>query len=139
MFIVTHATKKDIYDYFQIDKHLPKWEYESKIRDKRCYIIGYNKKTIGVMRYNLLFDSIPFLTLIFVDKPYRNKGFGKQALQFWEKEMGQLGHKMVITSTQIDEEAQHFYRKLGYIDKGGLFLDNTPFEQPQELFMVKVL
>ena len=91
------------------------------------------------MRYNLLFDSIPFLTLIFVDKPYRNKGFGKQALQFWEKEMGQLGHKMVITSTQIDEEAQHFYRKLGYIDKGGLFFDNTPFEQPQELFMVKVL
>ncbi len=53
--------------------------------------------------------------------------------------MGQLGHKMVITSTQIDEEAQHFYRKLGYIDKGGLFFDNTPFEQPQELFMVKVL
>ena len=139
MFIVTHATKKDIYDYFQIDKHLPKWEYESKIRDKRCYIICYNKNTLVVMRYNLLFDSIPFLTLIFVDKPYRNKGFGKQALQFWEKEMGQLGHKMVITSTQIDEEAQHFYRKLGYIDKGGLFFDNTPFEQPQELFMVKVL
>ncbi len=138
MFLITHAVLKDANDYFKIDQHLPKSEYESKIRDKRCYIIHYNEKPIGVMRYNLLFDFIPFLTLIFIDEQYRNKGFGKQALLFWEKEMRQLGHKMVITSTQIDEQAQHFYRKLGYIDKGGLFFDNTPFEQPQELFMIKV-
>ncbi len=138
MFLITHAVLKDANDYFKIDQHLPKSEYESKIRDKRCYIIHYTEKPIGVMRYNLLFDFIPFLTLIFIDEQYRNKGFGKQALLFWEKEMRQLGHKMVITSTQIDEQAQHFYRKLGYIDKGGLFFDNTPFEQPQELFMIKV-
>jgi len=58
---------------------------------------------------------------------------------FWENEMCELGYKVVMTSTQIDEQAQHFYRKLGYIDKGGLFLDNTPIEQPQEVLMIKVL
>jgi len=58
---------------------------------------------------------------------------------FWEKEMLGYGYKIVITSTQVDEQAQHFYRKLGYIERGGIFLDKTPFEQPQEMFMIKVL
>lgn len=53
--------------------------------------------------------------------------------------MLELGYKMVMTSTQADEDSQHFYRKLGYIDKGCLLLDNTPFEQPMEMFMIKVL
>lgn len=53
--------------------------------------------------------------------------------------MSELGYKMVMTSTQVNEDAQHFYRKLGYIDKGAVFLDNTPFEQPQEMFMIKIL
>ena len=39
----------------------------------------------------------------------------------------------------VTEQAQHFYRKLGYMDRGSLFLDGTPFEQPQEMFMLKVL
>ena len=30
---------------------------------------------------------------------------------------------MVMTSTQVDEEAQHFYRKLGYKDAGGFVVD----------------
>ncbi len=44
-----------------------------------------------------------------------------------------------MLTTQVNEEAQHFYRKLGYLDRGALFLDNTPFAQPQELFLLKVL
>ena len=56
----------------------------------------------------------------------------------WEDEMRGLGYKMVMTSTQADEQAQHFYRKLGYVDRGCLVLDGTPFEQAQEIFMIKV-
>jgi len=46
---------------------------------------------------------------------------------------------MVMTSTRVDEQAQHFYRKLGYMERGSLCLDNTPFAQPQEIFLLKVL
>lgn len=87
----------------------------------------------------MFWDMIPFLTFIYLDEAYRGKGFGKKALMFWEREMKELGHKMLMTSTQVDEEAQHFYRKLGYKDKGSLFLDHTPFDQAQEIFMVKVI
>jgi ribosomal protein S18 acetylase RimI-like enzyme len=96
-------------------------------------------KPIGVMRYNLFWDNTPFLTLIIFEEAYRGKGFGRHAMLSWEKEMAELGYKMVMTSTQVDEGAQHFYRKLGYVDRGSLFLDNTPFEQPQEIFMLKNL
>ena len=34
-----------------------------------------------------------------------------------------LCRKMVMVSTQVDEEAQHFYRKLGYKDAGGFVVD----------------
>ena len=32
------------------------------------------------------------------------------------------------TQTQSDEEAQHFYRKLGYKEIGGCIYNNDPYE-----------
>ena len=110
-----------------------------KIRDKRGYIISNDEKPIGVMRYNLFWDSTPFLTMLNINEAEQNKGFGKQAMLFWEDEMRTLGYKMVMTSTQADEQTQHFYRKLGYIEKGSLCFDNTPFEQPLEMILFKNL
>ena len=139
MFAIKHVCEEDKIFWFTIDRHLSESEFALKIRDKRGYVIIYNKRPVGIMRYNLFWDIVPFLTLIYIDKDYRKKGLGKQAMLYWENEMHDLNYKMIMTSTRVDEEAQHFYRKLGYIDKGGIFLDNTPFEQPQEMFLLKVL
>lgn len=57
----------------------------------------------------------------------------------WENEMRNLGYKMLMTSTQADEQAQHFYRKLGYVEKGCLVFDNTPATQPLEMILIKVI
>lgn len=139
MLKIEYVSEIDKQFWFDLDKHLSEKEFEFKIRDKRGYVISENENHIGIMRYNLFWDAIPFLTLIYFSKPNRGKGFGKQAMLYWENEMRELGYKMVMTSTRVDEGAQHFYRKLGYMDKGALFLDNTPFEQPQEIFMLKIL
>lgn len=139
MFQITYVSEADRLFWYTLDEHLSESEFRLKIRDRRGYVISDVDKPIGIMRYNLCWDIIPFLTFIYFDEPYRGKGFGRRAMLFWENEMRELGYKMVMTSTQVDEDAQHFYRKLGYKDKGGIFLDNTPFEQPQEMFMLKVL
>lgn len=81
----------------------------------------------------------PFLSLIHFEEHYRRKGFGKMAMLHWEKEMQSLGYKAVMTSTQVDEASQHFYRKLGYKDVGCLVLDIPGYEQPMEMFMIKSL
>ena len=139
MFAIRYVSEKDQSFWFTLDGHLSESEFMRKIRDKRGYIIHDDDQPIGVLRYNLFLDMIPFLTFIYFDEAYRGNGFGKQAMLHWENEMCALGYKMVMTSTQVDEQAQHFYRQLGYMDRGGIFFDNTPFEQPQELFMLKVL
>ena len=45
------------------------------------------------------------------------------------------GYSLVMTSTLSNETAQHFYRKLGYTDAGGLLLEGEPLE----LVLVKKL
>ena len=49
------------------------------------------------------------------------------------------GFHAVMTSTRADETAQHFYRKLGYRDCGGLLLDAIESGQPLELFFAKAM
>ena len=139
MFEIRYISRNDKLFWFTLDKHLSESEFELKIRDRRGYIIIDVDKPVGIMRYNLFWDNIPFLTYIYFEEPSRGKGFGRQSVLFWENEMRELGYKMVMTSTQVDENAQHFYRKLGYMDRGSIFWDNTPFEQPQEMFMLKIL
>jgi len=139
MFKIRYVSESDKSFWFALDQHLSKREFELKVRDKRGYIISDKDNPIGVMRYNLFWDTTPFLTLIYLEEYSRGRGFGKQAILFWENEMCGLGYKMVMTSTQVDESAQHFYRALGYIERGSLFLDNTPIVQPQEMFMLKII
>ena len=42
--------------------------------------------------------------------------------------MRRLGHRRVMTSTQANEDGQHFYRRLGYQDAGALLLPGEPLE-----------
>ena len=48
-----------------------------------------------------------------------------------------MGKEVKFESTQVDESAQHFYRKLGYKDCGGMVIDLSGYEQPMELFLIK--
>lgn len=138
MFSISHATIEDK-QYVCARESLAESEFELKIRDKRCYILHEDEKHIGVMRYNLMFDFIPFLTHMHIEKPYQRKGLGRKAMLHWEDEMRSLGYKMVMVSTQVDEEGQHFYRKLGYKDMGSIVMDIPPYEQPLEMFLGKAL
>ncbi|TYQ12686.1 UNVERIFIED_CONTAM: Acetyltransferases [Acetivibrio alkalicellulosi] len=139
MFIIDYVTEKDKDFWFSLDKHMPESEFLLKIRDKRGYIIKDHEKPIGILRYNLFWDNIPFLTLIYLEEQYRRKEFGKEAMLHWEEEMRMKGYRTVMTSTQVNEGSQHFYRKLGYMDTGCLVLNIPGLEQPMEMFMIKLL
>ncbi|MCL2588732.1 MAG: GNAT family N-acetyltransferase [Oscillospiraceae bacterium] len=138
-FNIRYATEADKPFWYTLDDHLGEDEFALKVRDKRAYLICDGDTPIGVMRYNLFWDNTPFLTLIYIKDSCHGKGFGRQAMLYWEHEMRTLGYKMVMTSTRVDEEAQHFYRKLGYIERGSLCLEDTPLAQAPELFLIKIL
>ena len=100
--------------WYRLDKHLPQQEFRKKVENKEGYVLLNDDKAIGLLRYNFFWDNIPFCTMLLIDKNFQNKGYGKKMMEFWENEMKLQGHKIVLTSTQVDEKAQHFYRKLGY-------------------------
>ena len=89
--------------------------------------VGENSKVL------LLTDGDELISL------YRGKGYGKRMMEHWEQDMQSIGYGMIMTSTQVDEDAQHFYRKLGYKDCGGFVVDIPGYEQPMEMIMIKEL
>ena len=110
-----------------------------KVNSKQGYVLLENDKPVGLLRYNLFWDNTSFCTMLFIDWNNQKKGYGKELLEYWEKDMKSQGYDFVLTSTQVDETAQHFYRKLGYKDCGGLIIDIPNYEQPMEIFLIKAI
>ena len=118
------------------DKHISDNVLKNKIEKEEIYVVEENNKIIGWLRYNLFWDNIPFMNMIYFLEEYRKKGTGTKLVKYWENEMKQMGYKNVLTSTQSNEEAQHFYRKLGYKEIGGFKYFNDPYEIIfQKIFM----
>lgn len=139
MIEIKYVEDSDKEFWYSLDKHLPEIEFNKKVRDKQGYVLFNDGIAIGLLRYNLFWDNTPFCTMLFVDWSQQKNGYGRTLMQFWEEDMKKQGYGMVMTSTQVDEEAQHFYRKLGYKDCGGFTVDIPGFEQPMEMFMSKGL
>ncbi|MCO5223227.1 MAG: GNAT family N-acetyltransferase [Thermomicrobiales bacterium] len=83
---------------------------------------------IGWLRWNLFWDEIPFMNMLFVLEHHRGHGLGSALMDAWETAARNTGHKAVMTSSQADEEAQHLYRKRGYVDCGALLLPDQAAE-----------
>lgn len=139
MFEIRNAIKADKDFWFTVDKHMSEEEFLLKVRDGRGYIICNGVTPIGVMRYNLFWDNTPFLNLLHIEEQHCEKGFGTRAMVFWEGKMRELGYKMVMTSTMVDDGALFFYQKLGYVQKGVITFDETPLKQPPEFILIKNL
>ena len=110
------------------DTHVGKAMLEKKIRQKEIIIARMGDVCIGWLRFGYFWDAIPFMNMLFLDEDYRGKGHGAKLVAFWEKEMKAAGHAIVMTSTLSSEQAQFFYRKLGYTDSGCLLLENEALE-----------
>lgn len=123
--------------WYRLDRHLPEQEFENKVYNKRGYILSDDNEPVGLLRYNLFWDNIPFCTMLYIDCDHHRKGYGRRLMEYWETEMKARGYGMLLTSTQVNEEAQNFYRKIGYKDCGSLIIDIPGYEQPAELFLSK--
>ena len=137
--LIRYAQLNDMTEWFRLDGHLPEAVFEEKIRNKQGYLLTEDDKMIGLLRYNLFWDNTPFCTMLFIDSDHRKKGYGKLLMEHWEQDMRSRGYGMLMTSTQVDEDAQHFYRKLGYKDCGGFVVDVPGYEQPMEMIMIKAV
>ena len=135
--MIRFAEEQDKEQWFLLDKYLDEALFADKIKKNQGFVFidDATNKVLGILRYNLFRDSIPFCTLLYVDEECRGKGFGKSLLKAWERNMRIKGYNHVLISTQANEDAQNFYRHLGYKDSGSLLFD----KQPTELFMYRTI
>ena len=66
MFSISYATMQDFKYIHEIGywppSPLAEKEIELKIRDKRCYILREGEEVVGILRFNMVFEFIPFLS-----------------------------------------------------------------------------
>ena len=133
MISIRYLSNGDKNFWYSLDRHLPEAEFDNKVSAKTGYVILSDNRPVGLLRYNLFWDNTPFCTMLYIDEKYRGQGFGTRLMEYWENDMESRGYTLLLTSTQSDETAQHFYRKLGYTDCGCLLLDS----QSAEIFFGK--
>jgi len=126
---IEYASIETAYPYLvKNDHHISPKTLRKKIEDKEVVIIRDGNQIVGWLRFGYFWDIIPIMNILSLEENYRGKGLGTQLVNFWENEMRRQGHPKVMTTTLSDEEAQHFYRKLGYEDAGGLLLPDEALE-----------
>ncbi len=133
--MIRYANFQDFTVLNEHDRHISESELRNSIHAKRVLVMYQNDNFIGWLRFGLFWDNIPFINMLYVLDGYRKKGNGTELVSFWEKEIAQDNYKQVLTSTQSNEQAQFFYRKIGYTECGALLLP----KEPLEMFFIKDL
>lgn len=110
------------------DRHIGPDALRASLAAGRVLVAYEGGYFAGWMRWNLFWDEIPFLNMLFLLEPYRGQGLGRALMAEWEARMCAQGYEQVMTSTQANECAQHFYRRLGYADIGAFALPGDPLE-----------
>lgn len=131
--MIRYADIQDFSVLKEHDKHISEAELKNIIAAKRILIMHQGDAFMGWLRFGLFWDNIPFMNMLYILDGNRRKGFGTALVSFWEKEMAKAGHCRILTSTQANEQAQFFYRKLGYTECGVLLLP----KEPLEMFFIK--
>ena len=129
------ARERELERIARLDRHIAREELERKIAAEQVYVISSHEIFCGWMRFSLFWDNTPFLNMLFLLEEFRGQGMGRTAVEFWEQQMSGKGFDRVLTSTLSSEQAQHFYRRLGYVDAGCLLLPG----EPAELLLLKEL
>ena len=126
--MIRYGNREDLELLGKYDVHIFREELENALSQRRVLVMFEGQEFAGWLRYHLFWDQIPFMGMLFFLEGSRGKGYGRRLVDFWEREMKEKRFDMVLTSTLSSEDAQHFYRKLGYVDCGSLLLPGEPLE-----------
>lgn len=105
-------------DNYPIDSKLSKQLFETFIANSnlgKAWLIFKDEDVIGYVILTFIFSfeykgTLAFLDELYIKKEYQGKGFGKQAVQFIQKESSQLNVKMLYLEVEEhNEKAQKLY------------------------------
>lgn len=110
------------------EHHITPEVLKACLSEGRILIAELEGEFVGWLRWNLFWDIVPFMNLLYVLNEYQGKGYGRALTGHWENMLHAQGHEKVMTSSAQDENAQHFYVHLGYRAIGGFMITGDPLE-----------
>ncbi len=125
---IKFASDADQAEILLHDRWIAQGELDEKLRRKQVLVLRVAGQFAGWLRWSMFWDNTPFLNMLHLLENYRRSGYGTEMMRFWETKMEEAGFHLVLTSTSSAETAQHFYRKLGYIEIGGFTIPGEPLE-----------
>ncbi len=128
------ASGKQLKAIRSYDRHIPSSRLADCINNNQVYVLREEHRILGILRYSLFWQAIPFLDLIYLEEACRGLGWGRRMMEYWEAEMRAMGYKYTMLSTQSDETSKFFYEKLGY-RRIGAFL--PPEQDAEEILYLK--
>ncbi|UCG42715.1 MAG: GNAT family N-acetyltransferase [candidate division WOR-3 bacterium] len=112
---------------------------ELHVRMDQVILAVLEGRTIGCLRFELLWSKLPFVSLLFIrPDEYQGQGVGRRMLGFLEDSLRQRGYRSLMSSAQTDNpRSQAWHRKMGFHEIGILYDINT--DGTGEVFLLKQL
>lgn len=108
---------------------------ETKIELGEVIVADDGGQITGILRFSWFWDYLPFINYIWVEEGFRKEHRASKMIQKLEEITEGKNYQTIMTSTQADETAQNFYRKVGFKDAGGFTMQGQAFE----LIMIKYI
>lgn len=80
------ATEEDLPFLAPNDPHIKRDELERIIQAGRVLVAEEDQRPVGLARWGLFWDEIPFLNMLFVLPAHRGRGLGTRLIGEWEAE-----------------------------------------------------
>ena len=133
--MIVLATEQDTIYLAQHFAEKPATLLSKKLAESEILVAKSETEHFGYLSWGYLWDKLPFMYELWLEEPFRRQGIGRLLVTEWEHIMKAKGYTLVLTSTQADEQGQHFYRAIDYRDAGVMLLP----DEPSELILLKHL
>lgn len=117
--LVRHATQEDVPALRALDPWPREDVWRRKVDAREVAVLELGGRPIGLARYGLLWTTVPFLGLIFVEEAYRGRGYSRWLLDFLREHLIAQGYVALLSSSQTNEPApQAWHAHVGFRSAG---------------------
>lgn len=117
----------------QLDPAPSQADWVRKIQAREVIVAIDGGQIAGVLRFEFLWTTLPFLSRIFLCAQARGKGLSRRMLALLRTHLQAMGHTVLLSSSQTNEpEPQAWHRHMGFTETG--LLANIDEEGTGELF-----
>ena len=117
--VVRLARDADIPALQRLDRWPKEHVWRQKIANGEVVVLELEGRVIGLIRYVVLWTTVPFMGLIEIGAAHRGEGYSRLMLSFLKDHLRAQGYVALLSSSQTDEpEPQRWHLHMGFSSNG---------------------